>query len=71
MNLPSFDDFLDSINPDQAQGIAEEVASQIKDLDLTDKASIYAHLANVGAKFSVKLLRKYHEWLSDYLKQAE
>lgn len=71
MNLPEFSDFLKQFNGEYGENFANEIASKIANIDPNNTAELYASIASVGVDFSVKLLRKYHEWLSAHLKFDE
>lgn len=63
MNLPSFDQFMDSLEPDYLTKVATQSVRDNSENDHID----YAGLILVSCNITVKLLNRYHAWLSQQL----
>ena len=76
MQLPSFEEFLATLSEEDyadMSGMNDMVMFQVKtpltDEDLNALVQEMTSTVAVGAgRFSIKLLRAYHKWLTQYLK---
>ena len=75
MELPSFEDFLATLSPEDYADLSgkEDLVMYRVKTPLTDEdlnvlmQELTSAVAVASGRFSIKLLRRYHSWLSQYI----
>lgn len=71
MNLPPFEDFLSSLDPDIISGVmgdANNAAKIIEEIQLSNEQSrIPLQILSISYQVSLEILAVYHRWLEQEL----
>lgn len=67
MKLKTFDEFLDSISDDEFAKISKDAEIAVSE---NPETNFSTKLASASFFMSTRLLRRYHEWLSEQFEQV-
>ncbi len=65
MEFPDFSDFLKQVREEQDNSIIDKIKKIVEESTPKDVSDLSFILAKININFTIGLLRKYHDWLSE------